>query len=44
VETLLQEESAVREYLKSFMPGYAEKAWKGGELMQQMLQQRGRPV
>jgi polysaccharide pyruvyl transferase WcaK-like protein len=41
VQSLLKEEAAVRKYLKSFMPGYAESAWKSGELLKQMLCQRG---
>jgi polysaccharide pyruvyl transferase WcaK-like protein len=42
IQSLLDEESAVRDYLKSFIPGYADAAWKAGEFLQQMLRERGR--
>jgi colanic acid/amylovoran biosynthesis protein len=41
VQSLLEEESSVREYLKSFIPGYSQTAWKNGEFLQQLLHERG---
>lgn len=36
-ENILQHEDDFREHLKSFMPGYIEKAWSSGELFAQMV-------
>ena len=41
IQSLLKEEAAVREHLKSFMPAYCQNAWKSGKLLQQMLCRRG---
>lgn len=41
VQSLLEEASPVREYLKSFIPGYSQTAWKNGEFLQQLLRERG---
>jgi len=40
VQSLLEFFHAVREYLKSFIPGYSQTAWKNGEFLQQLLQER----
>ncbi len=41
VQSLLEEEAAVREYLQSFIPDYSQTAWKNGEFLQQLLRERG---
>jgi colanic acid/amylovoran biosynthesis protein WcaK/AmsJ len=41
VQSVLEEQDAVRGYLQSFIPAYSQTAWKNGEFLQQLLSKRG---
>lgn len=42
IQSLLAEETAIRGHLESFIPDYSQGAWKNGECLKEMLQQRGK--
>jgi polysaccharide pyruvyl transferase WcaK-like protein len=44
VKALLDGEAAIRDHLRSFIPGYSEGAWKAGEFLRETLQASGRLI
>ncbi len=41
IQDLLQEEKAIRDHLSSFIPEYSQLAWKSGELLKELLTDKG---